>query len=879
MGKISSSTKLFLFVLLSIVGFSNSVKAQCASNTQSGPTCTRSNTYYGEVVPNAGCGVFTSVVNYSPGSHFRIPVLSGGCYSVSTCGASTNTQILAFQGGATTGPFAYNDDNGPLCTGTAASINMVPSFTDYARVDVRESNCLAGGTSSITVRVRQNNNLVITSSGAAMCTGDTRTLTATPAKITVVPQPNSGSTGTFSGFGVSGTTYTAPLPSTSMQAYGVTYNFGYCSTTQMIDVYRAPSAAVAGNDFSVCSDTAYMNGNSLTYGTGTWSIISGPGVVLNPTAYNAAVTGLIQGQTTTLRYTASNGPCTPNSDTVLLYREFAPSAASASPDQAICATSTTVTGNAPTVGTGQWYLLSGSGTITNPTSTTTTITAIGPGVNLFVWSINNGVCVPKTDTVVITRDVPPTNAFAGPDIQLCGSSVALAGNMPTIGNGIWSIQSGGGAIAAPGNPNSMLNSVPVGTTVLTWSISNGACPASIDTITVTRSNSPASPTVTGNIQVCAGNQTLLTANSAATIPNYTWWDAASGGTVLASTASFSTPPVTGTITYYVDVQDASTTCTSTRVPVVVTMVPNPVVNLGPDRTICNNDTTCFTAPNGLTGYIWSTGDTVSSICTANSGDLWIQVTDANNCIGRDTVLVNFIPAPTVSLGADTGYCQGSNVTIGGFSGTNTYLWSTGATTPSISVNAAGNYSVTCTSNNGCSGSDTINIVQYPAIQAAFTVDTSFCPQVVFVDNSTGGDVWSWSFGDSQTSSSASPIHIYQGNGMYNVSLTVTGLCGSSTVSQQVPVHCLVGVQMPDQLEILLYPNPNDGTFTVAFEGLETDANISVWNLEGQLLLQKEVENQRGDVRANISIPNPVAGVYLVKMQMAEVTVTKRIMVR
>ncbi|MBP6640070.1 MAG: hypothetical protein KA293_07220, partial [Bacteroidia bacterium] len=72
---------LFLF-LLTFSAINHGLKAQCAGNTTSGGTCTRSATYYGEVVPNAGCGNFVAVVNYSPGTHFRIPVLLGGCYTV-----------------------------------------------------------------------------------------------------------------------------------------------------------------------------------------------------------------------------------------------------------------------------------------------------------------------------------------------------------------------------------------------------------------------------------------------------------------------------------------------------------------------------------------------------------------------------------------------------------------------------------------------------------------------------------------------------------------------------------------------------------------------------------------------------------------------------
>ncbi|MFN8396637.1 MAG: hypothetical protein U0176_18575 [Bacteroidia bacterium] len=294
--------------------------AQCGTNTQLGGQsgCVRSSFYLGEWLPNAGCGVATTISNYGPGYYFRMPVLQGGCYTVTTCGSGIDTHINAFQGANTTGPFAYDDDSGPYCTGLQASIIMTPNFTDYARVDVREYPCNAGGSSSITVQLWQNNNLSITSSAANMCEGQTRALTATPATVVVAAQPGSGDLGTFTGTGVSGTNFTAPTPASSSAANSITYTFGYCSTTQSITVFRNPTVANAGPDQLSCSATATLAGNAPTYGSGAWSIVSGPGTVTTPSSPTSTVTGLVSGTPTTLRWTISNGPCTASSDDVII---------------------------------------------------------------------------------------------------------------------------------------------------------------------------------------------------------------------------------------------------------------------------------------------------------------------------------------------------------------------------------------------------------------------------------------------------------------------------------------------------------------------------------------------------------------------------------
>ncbi|MFT7102476.1 MAG: hypothetical protein ACJAYA_001044, partial [Bacteroidia bacterium] len=131
---------IFLFV------HSQSALAQCGTNTNSGTQCSpRSGFYDNQYNADLGCGSYREITNYSPGEYFRMPVLLGGCYTIQTCGSPIDTQISVYQGTNTTTPYSRNDDNGPVCTGSAASVIITPNFTDYTRVDVRQYNCQPGG--------------------------------------------------------------------------------------------------------------------------------------------------------------------------------------------------------------------------------------------------------------------------------------------------------------------------------------------------------------------------------------------------------------------------------------------------------------------------------------------------------------------------------------------------------------------------------------------------------------------------------------------------------------------------------------------------------------------------------------------------------------
>jgi PKD domain len=60
--------------------------------------------------------------------------------------------------------------------------------------------------------------------------------------------------------------------------------------------------------------------------------------------------------------------------------------------------------------------------------------------------------------------------------------------------------------------------------------------------------------------------------------------------------------------------------------------------------------------------------------------------------------------------------------------------------------------------------------------------------VAFTDLSTGPiDTWSWDFGDGTSTSEQHPTHVFDAIGLYEVTLTVTGPGGSSSVMQPIMV--------------------------------------------------------------------------------------------
>jgi len=107
-------------------------------------------------------------------------------------------------------------------------------------------------------------------------------------------------------------------------------------------------------------------------------------------------------------------------------------------------------------------------------------------------------------------------------------------------------------------------------------------------------------------------------------------------------------------------------------------------------------------------------------------------------------LIVVTPGNAINLGPDRSICQGTTTVLDAGAGYGSYIWSTGATTQSITVNTGGKYWVSA-ANGTCPGSDTVNIGLYPQNQTKLKPDTSICQGQRYILNPGSGFkslVWS-----------------------------------------------------------------------------------------------------------------------------------------
>ena len=122
---------------------------------------------------------------------------------------------------------------------------------------------------------------------------------------------------------------------------------------------------------------------------------------------NPTIVGITTAGAGVYTLTASNacGGSAPPVNTASVVVSAAPSTADAGSDinPACDATTATLAGNTPTTGTGEWSVVSGTATITTPSSPTSGVTGLAStGTATLRWTISNSPCTASTDDVVIT---------------------------------------------------------------------------------------------------------------------------------------------------------------------------------------------------------------------------------------------------------------------------------------------------------------------------------------------------------------------------------------------------------------------------------------------------------------------------------------------
>jgi len=409
------------------------------------------------------------------------------------------------------------------------------------------------------------------------------------------------------------------------------------------------------------------------------------------------------------------------------------------------------------------------------------ITLIASGGSTYLWSTGEtteSITVSPSETTIYSVEVFENDCSSSDEVLVTVSELPVinAGEDVTINLGESTTLTATGAdtyLWSTGETTQSITVSPVETTTYSVTGFTNGC-ENTNTVTVFLQGSTVVADAGEDVSICEGEEVVLIATGGVT---YEW---STGETTQSITVS-----PTETTIYTVTVFDESGS-NSDQDDVTVTVNALPIANAGEDVSVCLGNSITLTASGGST-YLWSTGETTESIIVSPSETTTYSVeVFENNCSSTDQVMVTINELPIVDAGSDVTINVGESTTLTA-TGADTYLWSTGETTQSITVSPTETttYSVTGFT-NGCEASDSVLVSVEDLVIANAGDDVSICQGYETVLTASGGESYLWSTGATTQSITVSP---------------------SSTSTYSVIAY--VGDQQDeDEVTVTVNPNPN-----------------------------------------------------------------------
>ncbi|WP_294677135.1 PKD domain-containing protein [uncultured Fluviicola sp.] len=416
------------------------------------------------------------------------------------------------------------------------------------------------------------------------------------------------------------------------------------------------------------------------------------------------------------------------------------------------------------------------GTPSTSTAESPTVTYSTAGTYNVVLTATNGS---GSNTTTMTNYVTVNAVPAAPTITTGGSTTFCSGGSVTLTS-----SAGNSYLWSTGATSQSITATTAGTYTVQVSSAAGCQSAASSATTVTVNPTPSAPTISagGATTFCSGGSVTLTSTTGA---SYLWSTGATTQSITVTTA--------GTYTCKV-VSGGCQSPNSNSITVTINPTPAaPTITAGGSTTFCAGGSVTLTSSAG-NSYLWSNGATTQSITATTSGTYTVQVSNASNCqsaaSSATTVTVNPTPAaPTITTGGSTTFCAGGSVTLTSSAG-NSYLWSNGATSQSITATTSGTYIVQVSNASNCqsaaSSATTVTVNPTPAITLGTLTNPASCGSTTgsIAVNGTGSGSVSWSGTASGSAAIASlPTTIPNlGAGSYTVVLTSGAGCISNTIT-------------------------------------------------------------------------------------------------
>jgi hypothetical protein len=571
-----------------------------------------------------------------------------------------------------------------------------------------------------------------------ICEGESTTLVATS---------NNGSTYLWSTGETTAEIEVSPIE-TSTYTVAVSNDLGEEVTDDVVVTVNPVPVANAGNDQTICQ------GESITL------TASGGTTYLWSTGETTATITVSPDSETTYTVEAISNDCS-STDAVLISVMPSPELVVTEDVFIYIGDSTTLT-----VDGAQTYEWS-TGETTNSILVSPTETTI-----YTVTGFANGC---ETTAEVLVTVLPPINANAGEDETICsGESVIL-----TATGGIayvWDSGENGPSIEVS----------PTQTTTYTVTVTDALGATDTDDVIVNVNETPVI-SVSDDVVIFEGESTTLAANGAS---SYLWSTGDTTDTIIVTPAQTTTYTVIG----------SNDNCEATT-EVVVTVIPEVVANAGADVAICSGESVNLTATGG-TNYSWDSGEQVASITVspAQTTTYTVTVSDDYGNSDTDSVTVTVNEIPVISISDSVSIIEGDSTVLLA-EGADSYLWSTGETTQSITVSPTQTTTYTVIGiSNSCEAQAQVIVTVEELFQATAGDNQRVCQDDNYEVQLTAGpgDSYLWNTGETTQTIYVNPVS----TSTYTVTVTQGSQQDTASVTVFVDPNPNVVIANGDSVDIL-----------------------------------------------------------------------------
>jgi gliding motility-associated-like protein len=460
-----------------------------------------------------------------------------------------------------------------------------------------------------------------------------------------------------------------------------------------------------------------------------------------------------------------------------------------------------------------------TGEMDNAVTNTPIITLVTNGIATLIGTDNNGC----SDTAVINLNVFPNPSLAIiPVGEICPNEIITLQAVTSDGQYEWTDASGN---ILGDQPN--VTVAPSANSNYSFTISD-ACGIVLTAEISVPVESGYGVNLGPTAGVCNNVPISIDANGTGVAALYEW---STNNGLINSSTSLETITAAAPGNYYVN-QTSPMGCLYTD-SIELTQFPEPIISVGNDANVCYNQPFALSASGGIS-YTWSPTDNLSNsnmsnpqVTLINDATYYLTGTDANGCVGIDTIHLTVNPLPVISIDPVQMICPGSSVNLLATANYSDISWTpniglsaTTGNTVQATPSATTNYTALLTDDNCGLTAETSVLVQVESnISITVGGDQSFCEgDTVIIPAVISGEYtdfhWTSISGASFTPAGATSM--------------VTGETGTFAADITSPLGCIYSdeldvteIQYPDvNLEDSIAFCPGDSASIIILAGFE-----------------------------------------------------------